>query len=324
METQKQKTRVASLSVISNITLVVLKAIVGILIGSVSVISEAIHSGMDLLAAIIALIAVRISGRGPDDDHPFGHGKVESISAAVEALLIFVAAIWILYEAARKLLSPHPVEAVGWGVLIMCISSIINFVVSQQLFRVGTKTDSAALIADAWHLRTDVYTSVGVMVGLGLIWLGGFLIPGVNLSWLDPLAAIIVAFLILHAAYRLTVHAVQDLIDTSTPAEEKAWIQNYLKNMYPTVRSFHRLRTRKSGASRFIDFHMAVDCDMTVHDSHDIGDQIVVDFKQHFPHADIILHIEPCDGTCTYACTSGCQLSEQERKKIHASGHNHE
>jgi cation diffusion facilitator family transporter len=323
MDTQRKKTRVAALSVASNSVLVIFKLIVGALIGSVAVLSEAIHSGMDLIAALIAFFAVRIAGRAADEEHPFGHTKVENISAAIEALLIFAAAVWIIYEAVRKLISPQPLETVGWGIGVMLISTIANLIVSQLLFKVGKETDSAALIADGWHLRTDVYTSAGVTVGLGFIWLGRYFFPGLNLVWLDPVIAIAVAILILHAAYDLTRHAIQDLVDQSVPIEEKVWMQNYLSALYPTVRSFHRLRTRKAGATRFINVHLALDAKLTVSESHSIGDKIVADFKAHFPHdVDVIVHIEPCDGTCSPACKSGCLLSEEEQKAAIANVQN--
>jgi len=321
MNEQRKKSRVAGLSVISNTVLVLFKATVGILIGSVSILSEAIHSGMDLVAALIAFFAVRISGKAADEEHPFGHTKVENISAGVEAMLIFVAAIWIIYEAVQKLIHPRPLETIGWGVGVMLISTIANLTISLQLFKVGKETDSPALIADGWHLRTDVYTSAGVMVGLGIIWLGAHLFPGVNLNWLDPVAAIAVAGLIIHAAYDLTRHAVQDLVDQSIPTEEKEWMENYLSCLYPTVRSFHRLRTRKAGATRFINVHLALDSNLTVAESHSIGDKIVGDFKTHFPHdVDVIVHIEPCDGVCSPACESGCLLNEEEKKTARSAG----
>lgn len=315
IDIQKQKSSVAILSIISNGMLVAFKAVVGILTGSVSVLSEAIHSSMDLIAAFIAFLAVRISGKQADDDHPFGHAKVEDISAVAEALLIFVAAGWIIYEAIHKLVAPLPLEMPGLGAAVMLVSAIANFIVSQVLFRVGKKTDSPALMADGWHLRTDVYTSVGVMVGLGLIVVGGYVFPGVNISWIDPIMAIVVAILILRAAYRLTMSAVHDLLDKSTPGEEKAWIQNYLYDLYPTVRSFHKLRTRKAGAARFVDLHLVVDAQMTVSESHSIADKIMADFRTHFPYIDVILHIEPCDGSCSSACKSGCLLDEVERTR---------
>jgi len=198
---------------------------------------------------------------------------------------------------------------------IMLVSTIANLIVSQRLFKVGRETDSQALIADGWHLRTDVYTSGGVMLGLAIIWLGATLFPGLKLNWIDPVAAIAVAGLIIHAAYDLTRRAVQDLVDQSIPLEEKEWIENYLSSLYPTVRSFHRLRTRKAGATRFINLHLALDSNLTVAESHSIGDKIVADFKTHFPHdVDVIVHIEPCDGVCSPACESGCLLNKEEQK----------
>ena len=155
----KRKSSVALLSVASNTILVLLKLTVGIIIGSVSVISEAIHSSVDLLAAMIALFAVRTSGKPADAEHPFGHGKVENMSGTVEALLIFLAAGWIIFEAVKKLKNPEPLEEVGWGVAVMIVASAANILVSRALFKVGKETDSVALQADAWHLRTDVYTS---------------------------------------------------------------------------------------------------------------------------------------------------------------------
>jgi len=319
MDIQREKSLVAAASVSSNSALVLLKLVVGIIVGSVSVISEAIHSGMDLLAAIIALFAVKTSARHADEEHPFGHAKVENVSAFVEALLILLAAIWIIYEAIQKLINPQPLETVGLGVAIMLISTVANIIVSRWLFKVGRKADSPALIADGWHLRTDVYTSAGVMVGLGLIWTGGYVFPGVDLHWIDPVAALAVAILILRTSYRLTIHAIRDLIDTSTPAEETKWVRDYLTKMYPTMRSVHRLRTRKAGATRFIDVHIAVASGMSVSESHHIAKQISQNITRHFTQADVIVHIEPCDGTCSDACHSGCLLTEEEQKTVRSS-----
>jgi len=314
IEIQKKKTDVALLSITSNSILVVFKAIVGLLIGSVAVLSEAIHSAMDLVAALIAFIAVRISYKSPDEDHSFGHGKVENISALAEALLIFIAAAWIIYEAVQKLISPHPLEHVSWGILVMLVSTVANFLVSQRLFKVAEETESAALLADGWHLRTDVYTSLGVSAALIIIFVGGLIIPGASLFWVDPVAAIIVAFLILRAAYKLTADSIRELMDASAPAIEQQWINNYLRNMRPTVRSFHRLRTRKSGPVRFINFHLVVNSSMTVSEAHELGDRITGDFQDHFPNADVTLHVEPCDGSCSNACVGGCLLTISERQ----------
>jgi cation diffusion facilitator family transporter len=316
MDIQSQKTSVALLSIISNGTLVALKLVTGIVIGSISVLSEAAHSSMDLIASIIAFIAVRISGKRPDEHHQFGHGKVEDISALAEALLIFVASIWIIYEAVQKILHPQPLEAVDWGLGVMLLSVVANIVVSQLLFKVGKSSESPALIADAWHLRTDVYTSAGVLVALALIWMGDRIWPGVDLHWIDPIAAIAVAFLIMYAAYKLTRDAIKDLVDTSPPQAETMWLNTYLESWYPTVRSVHRVRSRKAGGARFIDLHIVVDPSMTVSASHEITEKMTAHVREKLENADITVHIEPCDGKCKRSCISGCLLTEAERRKI--------
>lgn len=319
MDAQRQKSAVASLSVATNTTLVLFKTVVGLTTGSVSVLSEAIHSGMDLVAALIALFAVRKSAKPADYEHPFGHTKVESISAAVEALLIFLAAAWIIYEAVRRLISPQPLQMLGWGIGVMLTASVVNLVVSDILFKVGRKTDSAALLADGWHLRTDVYTSTGVMVGLGLIFAGQRLFPGVDLQWMDSAIAILVALLIMRTAYILNTSAIQDMLDTSFPANEQAWVHAYLASLRPTVRSFHRVRTRKAGAARFIDMHLVVDSEMSVEESHDLTDQVSTDVEARFPGVDVLVHIEPCDGGCDAGCVSGCLLTVEEQREARAA-----
>ena len=316
MAFEKRKMMVALLSIFSNAFLVAGKLIVGFLIGSVSVISEAIHSGVDLLASIIAFLAVRSSGKPADDQHPYGHGKWENISGAVEALLIFVAAGWIIYESIHKLLHPADLPQAGLGVVLMLISATMNLIVSHFLFKVGEQTESMALLADGWHLRTDVYTSLGVMVGLGFIWLGGFLFKDINLLWLDPLVAMAVAVLILRAAWKLVRDSLRDLLDESLPAPEQEWISNRVRELQPAVRSYHKLRTRRSGATRFIDLHLVVDPRMTVENSHQISHQLAAEIRAHFPDSSVIAHIEPCDGRCPKMCVDSCLLSPSERATI--------
>ncbi len=318
LDRDKRKASAAKLSVISNTCLVVLKLTVGVMIGSVSVISEAVHSGMDLLAALIAFFAVKTAGKPADDDHPFGHNKVENISGTVEALLIFIAAGWIIFEAAKKLMNPVPMEEAGWGVAVMLISSIANLLVSKKLFLVGKETNSVALQADAWHLQTDVYTSGGVMAGLAAIWLGELLFPALDLHWIDPLAAIFVALLISKAAYKLTVESAKDLLDVSLPRDEEEGIRKHIMVFAPTVRGFHRLRTRKAGASRFVEFHLRVDAAMSVDESHRIADMITDAIKQHYPGTTVTIHIEPCNCAVAHKETCGCLLSEEDKRDLMA------
>lgn len=312
----KRKSDVALLSVISNASLVILKLIVGLMIGSVSVISEAIHSGVDLLAAIIALFAVRKSAKPADVEHPFGHGKVENISGTVEALLIFVAAGWIIFEAVKKLRQPEPLDEAGWGVAVMLISVAANFVVSKKLFSVGEETDSVALKADAWHLRTDIYTSLGVMCGLAVILVGRWIVPNVNLLWVDPLTAIAVALLIVRAAYHLTVESAGGLVDEGLPADEIENIRKHVVVFAPAVRGIHRMRTRKASASRFVEFHIRVDAAMSVDESHHISDMITCSIKQQYPGTTVIIHIEPCNCAMAIEGSCGCLLNEEDRRSL--------
>lgn len=310
MDTQRRKVRIALLSVVSNTTLVVMKLLVGLMIGSVSIISEAIHSGVDLLAAIIAFFSVKTSSIPADSKHPFGHGKIENLSGTIEALLIFVAAIWIIIEATEKFMHPKPLNSLGWGVGVMLFSAIVNIIVSEMLFKVGRETDSIALQADAWHLRTDVYPSIGVMVSLALIWIAKGIFPGKDFSWLDPVAAICLSLLIIKAAYDLTTQSVKDLLDVHLPTAEVEWIRKCIINQNYVVRGFHDLRTRKAGPFRFVEFHMKVDPHMSVMDSHDITKRLKNEIKTQLPETTVTIHIEPCDSECVDKCIEGCLLPE--------------
>jgi cation diffusion facilitator family transporter len=261
------------------------------------------------------MFSVKTSGVPADDTHPFGHGKIENISGFVEALLIFAAAFWIVFEALKKLVSPQAIEYAGWGVGVMLFSSVMNYIVSRKLFQVSKEADSIALQADAWHLRTDVYTSAGVMVGLGIIWLGHKYFPDHNINWVDPVAAIFVAVLILHAAYELTVSSVRDLMDVQLPPEEEKYIRDIISREH-SIYGFHQLRTRKSGHSRFMEFHIKVDPQMTVQNSHNITRILKKNIKGRFPESTITIHIEPCDGECSDICVAGCLLPDWKRPGI--------
>lgn len=316
MERNEKKVSAARLSIISNSALIVMKLTVGLSIGSVSVISEAAHSSVDLVAALIAFFSVKKSDKPADDEHPFGHGKIENISGTIEALLILLAAIWIIAEAIERLFNPAPLDAIEWGIGVMLISSVTNWFVSKRLFDVGRQTDSIALQADGWHLRTDVYTSLGVMASLVLIWSGKKVLPGIHLNWIDPVAAIAVAFLILHAAWNLTVQSAKDLLDWRLPAEEMDYITELIRSMHPPVHGFHKLRTRKAGSARFIEFHMLVDPDMTVDESHRLTDEITRLITEHLPGSTVTVHVEPCNGRCDHECTKGCMLTEEQRSTV--------
>lgn len=298
------KTKVARLSVISNSVLIVMKLLVGITTGSVSILSEAIHSTMDLAASIIAFFSVKISGRPADDNHPYGHGKVENISGVIEALLIFAASILIIIESIKKIL--HPSEAVGSfaiGFVVMFISAGVNFMVSKKIYKIAKQEDSIALEADALHLKTDVYTAAGVGIGLLLIWI-------TKLNFLDPIVAILVAIFILKESFVLLQSAFNPLLDVKLSDEDIKTIENTIDNYKHVYYNFHNLRTRKSGSINYIDLHLVVPENMSVKSAHEICDEIEDDLKNSFKNTEVMIHLESCSNQC-----DTCKHSEKNHCK---------
>jgi len=261
-----------------------MKLSVGIIGGSVSIISEAIHSSMDLLAAVIAFLSVRVSDNPPDSRHPYGHGKIENISGVIEALLIFVAAIWIIIEAVKKILGERiEIESIALGSVVMLISAIVNFIVSRRLYKVARETNSVALEADALHLKTDVYTSLGVALGLGLI-----LFTGIN--WLDPVVAMLVAVFIIKESYQLLKKAFTPLLDTAWGEDEIEELENILTGLKV---SYHDLRTRLAGNYRFIEFHIQIPENESVGNAHQYCDKIENELTQNYQNLTVTIHVEP-------------------------------
>jgi cation diffusion facilitator family transporter len=298
----EKKIRWARLSIASNTLLVIFKFAVGFASGSVSIISEAIHSTNDLVAAIVAWLSVRKSSMPPDRNHTYGHGKIENLSGTFEAILIFVAALLIIIQAIRRMATGATVEFLEAGILVMLISSVLNYFVSKKLLIVARETESVALEADGWHLRTDVYTSAGVFFGL-------FLIRVTGIHILDPIIAILVALTITKAAYDLTRKSLFDLMDASIEEEDRRKIIRVLEEHYPQYLDFHDLRTRRSGSQIHIDLHLTVYKMQTIKDAHDITEHLEHDIKEIFPDVSVIIHVEPCNGECN-RCTLSCEKKD--------------
>lgn len=300
----KTRTSAAGLSIFSNTLLILLKVAAGLLSGSISIIAEAIHSGIDLVAAGIAFIGLRIAGRPADREHPFGHGKAENISGTVEAVLIFVAAAFIIYEATKRIVVEAAVEYLSIGIGVMAISIVVNILVSRHLLRIARETDSIALEADARHLTTDVYTSLGVLGGLVAV-----SITGLNI--LDPIIALGVVLFILKTAYDITRRAFPPLIDVRLPEEEEALIASSIIEHYGELLGFHELRTRKVGRERQIDLHLVVAKAASVEEAHSLCDHLESDIKRKLPYATVTIHIEPCEMACQQCPSSDCPLAEK-------------
>lgn len=281
-----RKAKVALLSIASNTTLIILKVIAGILSGSVSIISEAIHSGMDLIASFIAFFSVRQSAKPADREHPFGHGKIENFSGMAEGILIFIAAGLIIKEAIEKIYAPAEIQQATLAIVVMIISSIVNILVSRKLYKVAKEEDSMALEADALHLKTDVYTSLGVAVGLVLIKVTGLFI-------LDPIVAILVALLIIKEAWVLCKNAADYLLDTKLTDADEAQIVKILNQHSHIIKDFHKLKSRKSGNMKHIDFHITVQPDLTVEEVHDLIGSLKKEIWEEFKNTRVSIHVDP-------------------------------
>ena len=278
--------RTALLSVAAALVTMALKFGAFLLTGSVGLLSDAAESSVNLVAALIAFTALTIADRPPDDDHTYGHDKAEYFSSGAEGTLILIAAAVILYTAINRILHPVPLENLGIGVVIALIASAINFGVSRIMLRVARKEDSIALEADANHLMTDVWTSVGVVAGVGLVALTGWQI-------LDPLIAIAVAIQIIVMGIRLIKRSMLGLMDTTLPQGEVTVITQAIAHACGEETPYHALRTRKSGSRRFVDFHLLLPGKTSVQESHDLVMKIEGEIEQQLAHTYVTIHVEP-------------------------------
>jgi cation diffusion facilitator family transporter len=281
-------TRYAWMSIIAAIVTITMKSAAYVLTGSVGLLSDAIESFVNLAAAIVALIALRILIRPANDEFTFGFSKVEYFSSGFEGGMILLAAASIIINALPRLIHPVPLEQVGLGLMISVIASLINLGVSLVLMRAGKRYNSITLEADARHLMTDVWTTGGVLIGIALVWFTGF-------QRLDPLIAIAVAINILFTGYRLLVRSGRGLMDIAMPSEETAEVKSILDGYQSEGVGYHSLRSRQSAARKFMVVHLLVPGDWTVRQGHLIAEQIETKVIAAIPHSNIVTHIEPIE-----------------------------
>jgi cation diffusion facilitator family transporter len=284
----KLKSRAAATSIASNAVLIAFKLVAGILSGSIAIISEALHSGSDLVAALIAYWSVRRAAEPPDERHHYGHEKVENLSGVVEALLIIAAAGVIIYEGIMKIVDGPEIDHVWLGIGVMVVSGVVNLIVSRRvLYPVARRTDSAALEADAAHLTTDVYTSFGVAGGLLLVKLTGW-------EYFDPIIAIAVAVLIIRTGYELVIASTRVLLDETLPEGELEIIRRCVRDHRgDIIAGYHKLRARRAGSRRHVDLHVVVDESLTVGEAHAVAEHIEDDIRACIPNTDVLVHVEP-------------------------------
>lgn len=286
-------TRFAWLSIAAAIATIALKSVAYLLTGSVGLLSDAIESLVNLVGAIMALSMLTVAARPADEDHTYGHSKAEYFSSGVEGTLIFVAAVSIAVAGIQRLLSPRAIEQIGLGLVVSVAASLVNLAVAVVLLRAGRRHHSITLEANAQHLLTDVWTSAGVVVAVGLVALTGWQI-------LDPLVALVVAANIVWTATRIIRRSVLGLMDTALPAGELAAVKLAVDSHLAEGVQYHALRTRQSGARRFVSFHVLVPGAWTVHRGHELLEDIEARIRAAVPHVTILTHLESLDDPASW------------------------
>jgi len=292
----------AKLSLVVVIGLVVLKIVVAAITGSISVLAQAVDSFLDLFAIVVTFFAINIATKPADEEHPFGHGKVENIAAIVQAMLIFTAGGLIIYSAVRRIITGATVELTEAGIGVMLVSIIASIFLSRHLLKVSRTVDSIALQATARNIAADVYSAAAVLAGLIAI-----RVTGLNI--LDAIIALLVALLILKVAYDVLRRSFGGLIDVKLPEAEEGTIRSCIMEHGGELVGFHELRTRKAGSWRFIDLHLVVPKYASVEQAHNLCDHLELDIETRLSYTSVTIHIEPCTIECDQ-CSVPCSLRE--------------
>lgn len=287
-------THYAWLSIAAALVTMGMKALAYLLTGSVGLLSDALESTVNLVAAVVALVALRVAARPPDEEHAYGHAKAEYFSAAIEGAMILVAAGTIIYAAVERLFHPIELEQLGIGLAVSVAAALVNLAVALVLLRAGRRHRSITLEADGKHLMTDVWTSAGVVVAVGVVALTGW-------ERLDPIIAIAVAVNIVVAGWTLVRRSALGLMDVAVPEQDRAAIEAVLASHSSPSVQFHAVRTRQAGPRSFVSFHLLVPGAWTVQEAHDLAERVEADLHQVIPEVTIEAHIEPLEDPRSFA-----------------------
>ncbi|MCW2967864.1 MAG: cation transporter [Solirubrobacteraceae bacterium] len=283
------RSRAATVSVASNTALILLKLVAGLITGSVAILTEAVHSSVDLVASLVAYLSIRKADEPADESHPYGHEKMENLAAAIEGMLILVGSAVIVFAAIRRLVTGGHVEKLGFGIAVVGVSLVVNTGVSGFLARRARATDSPALEGDAAHLRTDAATSAAVLAGLILVQVTGA-------QWLDSAVALAVAAVIVVTGVRLVARSGRVLVDEALPADELEAIAETVRTFGPQgVAAFHKLRARRAGTRRHVDLHVQFRAGTTLEDAHRTAHELQNAITDRIRNADVLIHLEPED-----------------------------
>ncbi len=295
------RTGAAKLSLGVVISLIALKVVVSIITRSVSISAQATDSFLDLFSIGITVIAVRMSVAPADEEHPFGHGKMEGVSALVQAFLVLGAGGFIIYSAIQRIFRSVTIKP-DEGMIVMAVSIIASFLLSRHLRRVAKATGSTAIEASARNISADVYSATGVLLGLLAVRL-------TNLVVLDPIIALVMAVFVLKAGYEVAIRAFHELTDRTLPREEQEILNNLIREHYSRVVDFHALRSRRAGSERFIDLHLVMPRNGSVEEAHGVCDHLEQDIKAKLPNASVVIHVEPCiKNDCIRCLITICDL----------------
>jgi cation diffusion facilitator family transporter len=287
-------TRFAWISIAAALVTMALKVAAYFLTGSIGLLSDAIESGVNLVGGVMALAMLRIAERPADEDHAYGHGKAEYFSSGVEGTLILVAAASIAWAAVGRLITPKPLEQIGAGLAVSILASIVNLVVALLLLRVGRRRNSITLEANAQHLLTDVWTSVGVVAGVAAVAFTGW-------QWLDPVVALAVAANIVWTGVGIVRRSADGLMDAALAPADLAEIRKVLRGHESEGLQFHALRTRQAGSRKFVSVHVLVPGDWTARHSHELLELIEAEIRQTVPGSHVFTHLEPLDDPASFA-----------------------
>ena len=281
-----------------------LKVAVGLLTGSISIWAQAADSSLDIFAVAITFFTVGFAVKPADQEHPFGHGKVEDIAAGIQAILLLGAVIAIDYSATLRIIHGEVIQMTEAGIAVMFVSMVVSILLSQHLFGVAKNSGSVALEANANNIRGDVYSTAGVLVGLIVVRITG-------LTVFDPAIAIAVSLLILRASYRVARMAFGGLVDVRLPKEDEDALMSVLNEHSGQFVGVHRVRTRHSGQQHYIDLHMVMPKGTTVEQAHSMCDHLEEDIGKTLANASVTIHVEPCDTTCQKCAVLGCDLRHE-------------
>lgn len=285
--TESRKRRAASLSLVFNLLSTIVKIVAAILTGSVSLLSEATHSFTDVFASTMAYGSVRAGSAPPDEEHPYGHGKIESLAGFAESILLFGVVVYVVFEAITRLIYPQPIARLDLGMAVMAVSAVGAFLASRYVGRIGREAHSLALESNSQHLMVDAVTSLGVLVGL-------FVVSTTGLPWADSIIALVFAVWMAYGAWKLAYRAFHDLIDVRLTDPEVAQVRAIL-DADPSVLGYHRLRTRRAGSVRYVDLHLVAPREWSLVQAHDLADRLEKQIAANLAPANVVIHVDPYD-----------------------------